>query len=114
MKNHLNLIWGKNNPEKDTLESILAYHPNFHKQDIDVFNNFEDTRNDSDLTKLSKIDKNEVTYGKFPYYILTLLEDAHATGIPKRVHEYDPDVKLMLVACDPIRRSYLDFAEILS
>ena len=60
--------------------------------------------------KLSKIDKNEVTYGN----ILTLLEDAHAAGIPERVHEYNPDVKLMLVACDPIRRSYLDFANVLS
>ena len=110
MKKHLNLIWDKNDPEKDSLENILAYHPNFHKQEIDVFNNFDKTGNDPYLTKLSEIDKNEVTYGN----ILTLLDDAHAAGIPERVHEYNPDVKLIFVACDPIRRSYLDFADVLS
>ena len=111
MKNHLNITLVQiRNPETDTLENILAYHPNFHKQDIHVFDNFDDTRIDSDLTKLSKNDKNEVTYGN----ILTLLDDAHAAEIPKRVYENNPDVKLMLVACDPIRRSYLDFANVLS
>ena len=67
----------KNNPRKDNLERILAYHPNLTKYDIDVFNLFDEIEKD-------EIDNTLIRYGNMYGTMLTLLDDAHAAG--KRGH----------------------------
>ena len=72
------------NPGKDSLENILAYHPNFHKQDmkeIDLFPVLNTEKDDIEynLKEMAETNKNEVTYKS----ILPLLEDANVNAAGK-------------------------------
>lgn len=86
----------------------MAYHPNFDKHDINYYNGTENFQNGHDhhFKNGTGTGKNEVTYKKR----LTYLDDAHAA---KTLRKRNPHVKLILMTCDPIRRSYLDFSDVL-
>lgn len=92
----------------DAVISFLSHHP-FIKTPIDVESFFFNHKYGRGLkyyrTLMPKVADHELVMEKTPSYF-----DCPPITLPSRIHSDVPRAKLILVVCDPVKRSYSDYA----